>query len=146
MRSFSPRAEKVIILAQDEARKNGSSTLLPEHVMLALVKNGEGLGFEIFTRLQLEAANFQLLLERSLINENAMPTLNKIGYSRRYQTMIDIAKIEANALKNDYIGTEHLVLACVRESGSLTAKFFNEEKITITDVRMCVMTIQNQML
>lgn len=144
MRSFSPRAEKVIILAQDEARKNGSSTLLPEHVMLALVKNGESLGSEIFTRLQLETTNFQLLLERSLINENAMPTLDKINYSRRYQTMIDIAKIEANALKNNYIGTEHLVLACVRESGSLTAKFFNEEKITITDVRMCVMTIQSQ--
>ncbi len=146
MKKLSPRAEQIIILSQDEARKNGSTQILPEHVVLAIIKNGESMGAKIFTELQLDAKNLQIRLERAVTNPQAMPCLNQINFSRRYKTMMDLSKIESNTFKNDYIGTEHFLLAAIRESGSITSKYFQEERLSINDVRSCVMTLQSRML
>ena len=56
--------------------------------------------------------------------------------------MIDIADIESSALHNNYIGTEHLLLAAVRDEGSVAAKFFTGEGYTIMDLRFTVMELQ----
>ena len=64
MKNFSPRAKEIIgVLAQDEARKIGSTQLLPEHVILAMLKNGEGLGCKAITELGLDPQKLQNSLE-----------------------------------------------------------------------------------
>ncbi|MCQ2592214.1 MAG: ATP-dependent Clp protease ATP-binding subunit [Treponema sp.] len=146
MKTFSPRAKELIgILAQDEARKLGSRQLLPEHIILALVKSEEGLGFNVFQKLFLDPLELQLFLEKFFENETKIPSLDNIPLSRRYQQLLDIADIEANALHNDYIGTEHLLLAAIREEGSVTARFFSASDYTIMDARFIVMDLQAEM-
>ena len=145
MKNFSPRAKEIIaVLAQDEARKLGSKQLLPEHVILALIKKQDGLGYLIFNSLMLDPIELQRIIEKFFENEPKIPTLEKLPLSHRYQQLLDIAGIESNALHNDYIGTEHLLLAAIREEGSITARFFNAADYTMADVRYMVQDLQNE--
>ena len=143
MKNLSPRAKKILmVLAQDEARKIGSPQLLPEHVLLAILKSKEGLGYSALTELGLDADKLQQAVETYFRDDIHSPTLDTIPKSRRYQFMIDIADIESSALHNNYIGTEHLLLAAIRDEGSVAAKFFNSEGYTIMDARFTVMELQ----
>lgn len=143
MKNLSPRAKKVLmILAQDEARKIGSTQLLPEHVLLALLKSKEGLGYSAISELGLDATKLQSAIETFFRDDIRQPTLDTIPKSRRYQFMIDIADIESAALHNNYIGTEHLLLAAIRDEGSITSKFFASEGYSIMDARFTVMELQ----
>ena len=145
MKNFSPRAKEIIaVLAQDEARKIGSKQLLPEHVILAILKNQEGLAYSVFSKLLLEPSDLLAFIEKFFADEPGTPTLEKLPFSRRYQQLLDIADIEANALHNDYIGTEHLLLAAIREENSITARFFNAADYTIMDARFVVMELQSE--
>ncbi len=143
MKNLSPRAKKILmVLAQDEARKIGSNQLLPEHVLLAILKSKEGLGYSAIAELGLDADKLQQAVETYFRDDISSPTLDSIPKSRRYQFMIDIADIESAALHNNYIGTEHLLLAAVRDEGSVAAKFFADEGYTIMDLRFTVMELQ----
>ena len=145
MKNFSPRAKEIVsVLAQDEARKLGSKQLLPEHVILAMIKNKEGLAYQVFDKLLLEPDNLLDFIEKFFADERGNPTLESLPVSRRYQQLIDIADIEANALHNDYIGTEHLLLAAIREEGSITNRFFLAADYTIMDARFVVTELQSE--
>ncbi len=145
MKNFSPRAKEIVsVLAQDEARKLGSKQLLPEHVILAMIKNKEGLAYQVFDKLLLEPENLLSFIEKFFADEPKTPTLDSLPLSRRYQQLVDIADIEANALHNDYIGTEHLLLAAIREQGSITSRFFLASDYTIMDARFVVMELQTE--
>ena len=144
MRNLSPRAKKILmVLAQDEARKIGSTQLLPEHVLLAILKSKDGLGYSAISELGLDADKLLQAVETYFRDDISSPTLDSIPKSRRYQFMIDIADIESSALHNNYIGTEHLLLAAVRDEGSVAAKFFTGEGYTINDLRFTVMELQS---
>lgn len=143
MKNFSPRAKQIVtIYAQDEARKLGSKQLLPEHIILAILKSHEGIAYNVFPKLILEPKELQSFIEKFFDSEPKTPTLDSIMPSRRYKQMLDIADIESNALHNDYIGTEHLLLAAIREEGSITARFFAGADYTIMDARFIVMELQ----
>lgn len=145
MKNLTPRAKRVLfILAQDEARKIGSTQLLPEHVLLAILKSKEGVACAAIERLGLSLEKLQKSHEDFFKDEIASPNLDNIPKSRRYQFMLDIADIESASLHNNYIGTEHLMLACVRDESSVAAKFFAEADFNIVDIRFTVMGIQNE--
>ena len=145
MKNFSPRAKEIVgILAQDEARKLGSRQLSPEHVILALLKGQDGLAYDVFGKMLLDPMELQNFIEQAFDTESHVPTLDTIPSGRRYKQLLDIADIEANSLHNDYIGTEHILLAAVREEGSITSRFFLASDYTIMDVRFVVMEIQNE--
>ena len=145
MKNFSPRAKEIVsVFAQDEARKLGSKQLLPEHVILAMIKNKEGLAYQVFEKLLLEPDALLDFIEKFFADEPKTPTLDTLPVSRRYQQLIDIADIEANALHNDYIGTEHLLLAAIREEGSITNRFFKAADYTIMDARFVIMELQTE--
>lgn len=144
MKNFSPRAKRILmVLAQDEARLLGSKQLYPEHVLLAMLKLKDGIGYSVLSRLGLSQARFQTSLEKFFEEEQNNPTLEELPKSRRYKVMLDLADIEASALHNNYIGTEHLLLACIREQDSVAAKFFATGSYTIMDVRFIVMDLQS---
>ena len=140
---FSLRAQRLIAaLAQDEGRKSGADQLLPEHVLLALLKSAEGLGYTLLRSLRINTLSFQRALERQFKSNPASVALSDLPPSRRLKAMLDIAGMESRALGNDYVGTEHIVLSAIREEGSATARFFENADITIEDARRIVPEIQ----
>ncbi len=147
MKNFSPRAKNILLAyAQDEARKLGSAQLLPEHIILAILKRQEGVGYAVFAKLGQNANVLKDCLLDFFKMESKMPTLDIVPKGRRYQMMLDLAELESSALHDDYIGTEHLLLAAVREEDSLVNVFFKKNRISIMDVRFAVIEAQEENL
>jgi len=143
MRGLSPRAQRLIAsLAQDEGRKSGSDQLLPEHVLLALLKSADGLGYTLLQTLHINVLTYQLSLEQSIVAHAPADRFSDLPPSRRLRTMLDIAAVESRSLRNDYIGTEHLMLAAIREEQSITSRYFEKAAVSIDDARLAVQGIQ----
>ena len=137
MKSFSPRAQRLIVaLAQDEGRKSGASQLLPEHLMLALLKSAEGLGYVILRLLRVNVLTYQLELEKSVSGGSVRAgDFSELPPSRRLLTLFESAEYEARSMRNDYIGTEHLLLAAIRENASVTNRFFEKAGVDFEAAR-----------
>ena len=145
MKTLSPKAKRVLhIFAQDEARKLGSPQILPEHVVLAILNNKACIGYSAILKLNLNPDILREMLLEHFEKDPVSPTLQDIPKSRRFQFLIDIADIESSALHNNYIGTEHLLLAAVREESGITAHFFEGQNFNIEDLRLTVMELQNE--
>ncbi|MBE6352922.1 MAG: ATP-dependent Clp protease ATP-binding subunit [Treponema bryantii] len=143
MNSFSPRAKKVIfILAQDEARQLGSRQILPEHVILSILKQPDCLAYSVFKSLGLTPQHYIEQLKNYFEADTSEPTLAQLPKSRRVQRLIDVAYIESGALKNNYVGTEHLLLAAIREEGSKTYHYIRNNNLSIEDVRAAIVDVQ----
>ncbi len=145
MKSLSPRAKNILLaLAQDEARKIGSSQILPEHIMLSILKLKDGIAYNVFESLALDVEILQKNIEIFLKKESNQPTLDEVPTSRRYKVLMDLAELESTALHNNYIGTEHLFLAAVREEKSVTNSFIVSNDFNIMDIRFSVIKLQEQ--
>ncbi|MCR5723868.1 MAG: ATP-dependent Clp protease ATP-binding subunit [Treponema sp.] len=147
MKGLSPRAQRLIVaLAQDEARKCGAVELIPEHVLLALLKSAEGIGYLVLQNLHINVLAFQLALEQSLpAPRTTFVDFSEIPPSRRMRTMLDMATVESRTLRNDYVGTEHLLVAALREESSPTARFFERAGLSLDVVRKEIYSLQQQM-
>ena len=126
MKGLSPRAQRLIVaLAQDEGRKSGSAYILPEHVILAMLKKADSVGYSLLLVMNVNVLNFQLALEQSIVPvKDITDALYEIPPSRRLSVLIDSARVEAQKLGDDYIGTEHLMIAAMREERSITNRYF----------------------
>lgn len=147
MKSFSPRAQRLIVaLAQDEGRKCGASQLLPEHLMLALLKSADGLGYAILKILRVNVLTFQLELEKS-ISGGAVHAgdFSELPPSRRLLTLFESAEYEARSMRNNYIGTEHLLLAAIRENASVTSRFFEKAGVEFEAAREAAFEVRERM-
>lgn len=137
MKAFSPRAQRLVVaLAQDEGRKSGCAQLLPEHIMLALLKNAEGVGYMLLRIMHINVLTFQLELEKSIAGGTSAPNdFSELPPSRRLLTLFEAAEFESRSMRDNYIGTEHLVLACIRENASVTSRYFEKAGVEFERVR-----------
>lgn len=146
MSCFSSRVQRLFKDSQNMAHQFRSSVIQPEHVLFSLIQRADGLGFELLRTLKIQVSTLKEEIRNQISaqaddRENATDSM-EIPCSRRIKKMLDLATIESQSLENNYIGTEHLVIACVRETGSLTALFFKNAEITLTEVRRSVKTVQ----
>ena len=132
---LSPRAQKIIaILAQDEGRKSHSEQLLPEHFLLALLNAADGLGYILLQQLKINILNLRMELEKSLINNNEKKSFSNLPVSRRLRTLLDAASVESRTVSKDYVGTEHLVIAAIKELHSPLNIFFTNVGIGLNEI------------
>lgn len=149
MKGLSPRAQRLLtVLAQEEGRKSGSTELFPEHVLLALLKSADGTGYEVIKALNINALSFQLVLEQSIKpGENLSQAIfSELPPSRRLRTLLDMAVVESRSLRSESVGTEHFLLAAIREEGSAANRFFKAAGISLDLVRNAAVNIHNSFM
>ncbi|HOX92599.1 MAG TPA: Clp protease N-terminal domain-containing protein, partial [Spirochaetales bacterium] len=118
-KGLTKRAQRALtISAQEEARRFHSAELAPEHVLLALLREADGTAFRLLSSLKLDLNELRLELERAAMGRRGGFLLGDAPLSRRLKSMLETAAEEAKLAGSEYIGTEHLVLAAARESGS----------------------------
>jgi len=143
MKILSPRAQKILVaMAQEEARKTGSTELLPEHALLALLKNADGLGYLLLQNLHINVLTFQLALEQFITPRQNTNEFSEVPPSRRLRTLLEVAAVESRSLRNEYIGTEHIMIAAMREENSVAFKFFQDAGIGLDIVRTETIEVQ----
>jgi ATP-dependent Clp protease ATP-binding subunit ClpC len=119
-KGLTHRAQRVLtVLAQEEAKRSKSDQVLPEHVLLAILKEGEGIGFKALRSLKIDTLELRDELDRSLERRRTGVLVGDLPLSRRSRSLLEGAAEEANMSGSDYIGTEHFVVAAAREQGSV---------------------------
>ncbi|MBL8965838.1 MAG: ATP-dependent Clp protease ATP-binding subunit [Spirochaetaceae bacterium] len=138
-KGLTHRAQRVLTtLAQEEAKRSRADQLQPEHVLLALVREGEGLGYKTLRSLKIDPMELQDALERSFDRKRAGFVLGDLPLSRRVRSLLETAAEEANMANSDYIGTEHFVIAAAREQGSAFERYLARLGVYYEQLRAAV--------
>ncbi len=141
-KGLTQRAQKVLtILAQEEAKRFHSDQLLPEHIVLALLKDGEGVAVKALLKAKVDMGEMQMQIERSLPQGKGGLILGDVPPSKRGKKILEESAAEARNMGHEYIGTEHLLLAAVREEGSVTARYLVRNQITPGTLRDLIIQI-----
>ncbi|MCL4514590.1 MAG: ATP-dependent Clp protease ATP-binding subunit [Firmicutes bacterium] len=118
---FTERAEKVIVLSQEEARRLGHNVVGTEHILLGLVREGEGIAAKALQSLNIRLEDVRAEVEK-VIGQGDAPITGKIGFTPRAKRVMELALDEARQLGHSYIGTEHILLGLIREEEGVAAQ------------------------
>ena len=117
---FTERARRVLTLAQEEALRFNHNYIGTEHLLLGLVREGEGVAAKVLANLGVELNKVRSAVE-FIIGRGDRAVMGEIGLTPRAKKVIELAVDEARRLGHHYIGTEHLLLGLVREGEGIAA-------------------------
>jgi ATP-dependent Clp protease ATP-binding subunit ClpC len=136
---FTERAQKVLSLAQEEAVRLGHSSIGTEHILLGLVREGEGIAAKALLSLGLGMEKIQDEVE-SLIGRGHEKPMNT-PYTPRAKKVIELSMDEARKLGHSYVGTEHILLGLIREGEGVAARVLNNLGISLNKARQQVLQL-----
>ena len=136
---FTERAQKVLALAQEEAVRLGHNNIGTEHILLGLVREGEGIAAKALTGLGLSLEKIQDEVE-SLIGRGMEQPIN-IAYTPRAKKVIELSMDEARKLGHTYVGTEHILLGLIREGEGVAARVLNNLGVSLNKARQQVLQL-----
>lgn len=138
---FTQRAQKVILLAQQEARRLNHNYVGTEHILLGLVELGEGVAALALESLNVDLRKLRREVEKIVGTGDNILLLGELPFTPRAKKVIELASEEAQAMGQDYVGTEHLLLGLLREKEGIAAKILSGMGITLEAVREKIMEI-----
>ncbi|MFA9556445.1 ATP-dependent protease ATP-binding subunit ClpC [Evansella sp. AB-rgal1] len=136
---FTERAQKVLALAQEEAMRLGHNNIGTEHILLGLVREGEGIAAKALSALGLSPEKIQTEVE-NLIGRGEEKT-KQIHYTPRAKKVIELSMDEARKLGHSYVGTEHILLGLIREGEGVAARVLNNVGVSLNKARQQVLQL-----
>ena len=130
--------------AQEEARRFNSDQLLPEHIIIAMLKDWDGTACKALMFLRIDLTEFRRNIENSLPHISSLLLQGDIPPSERTKRMLETASEEARAMRNDYLGTEHLLFAAISEKNSAVQLYLNQLEISIEMIHALIQTSFNR--
>ncbi|MDP2755292.1 MAG: ATP-dependent Clp protease ATP-binding subunit [Nitrospirota bacterium] len=119
---FTERGRKVIIYAKEEAEKRQNDYLGTEHLLLAVLKEEDGLPIAILKRMGITPEEVRMEIERNLPQGANLMTFGDIPFTPRAKKVLELAVEEARLLGHNYIGSEHILLGLIREEEGIGGK------------------------
>jgi len=133
---FTDRARRVMQLARAEAVRLNHDYIGTEHVLLGLIQEGSGVAASVLRNLGVDLQRIRQEIERTVRRGTApAPRTGQLPFTPRAKKVLEFAIEEANSLGHNYIGTEHLLLGLLRETGGRAAKVMETLGIRLRDVR-----------
>ncbi|MCB0259807.1 MAG: ATP-dependent Clp protease ATP-binding subunit, partial [Calditrichaeota bacterium] len=120
--NFTSRVQKVIRFSKEEAMRLGHDYIGTEHLLLGILKEGEGIAVKILKNLSMDMEKLKQRLEEASGPAGGMMTLGNLPLSKRAEKVLKITYLEAKNFKSDIIGTEHLLLSLLKEKEGLAAQ------------------------
>ncbi|MCK2020991.1 ATP-dependent protease ATP-binding subunit ClpC [Peribacillus frigoritolerans] len=136
---FTERAQKVLALAQEEAIRLGHNNIGTEHILLGLVREGDGIAAKALYALGLGPEKIQKEVE-NLIGRG-QDTAQTIHYTPRAKKVIELSMDEARKLGHSYVGTEHVLLGLIREGEGVAARVLNNLGVSLNKARQQVLQL-----
>src|SRR5260370_6718044 len=127
---FTDRARRVISLAQEEAQRFKHNYIGTEHILLGLIREGEGVGAKVLRNLGVDLQRAHDSVE-FMIGRGDRIVLGEIGLTPRAKKVIEYAVDEARRLNHHYIGTEHLLLGLLREGEGIAAGVLQKLRVNM---------------
>lgn len=120
--NFSQRMQEVIRLSREEALRLGHDYIGTEHLLLAILREGGGMAIRILRNLGVDLVRLQRAIEENVRTYGGTLTIGNIPLTKQAERVLKLSYLEARALKSDLIGTEHLLLALLREGDTIAAQ------------------------
>ncbi len=133
--NFSSRVQMVIQFSREEALRLGHDYIGTEHLLLGLIREGEGIAVEILRNLGCDLDEIKRSVEDSVKPSGETMTIGNIPFTKRAEKILKMAYVEAEKYKSDIIGTEHLLLALVKEKDGVAAQVLLSFDVTYDTVR-----------
>jgi ATP-dependent Clp protease ATP-binding subunit ClpC len=135
MSNFTPRAQQVLALAKKEAERFNHNYIGTEHLLLGLIKLGQGVAANVLQKMGLDLETVRLEVEKQVVTGPETQTAGNIPYTPRVKKVLALANREAKALNHGYVGTEHILLGLLREGEGVAAKVMKALGVDIERVR-----------
>mgnify|MGYP000533670927 FL=1 len=134
--NFSARAKDVLSFSREEALRLGNDYLGVEHILLGILREGEGLAIKLLLEFQVDLQRIRLELEKTL-KENRVKsiTANNIPLVRQAEKVLKITYLEAKLFKSSKVGTEHILLAILREENNLATRILNKYGVIYENIK-----------
>jgi ATP-dependent Clp protease ATP-binding subunit ClpC len=136
---FTERAQKVLALAQEEAIRLSHNNIGTEHILLGLVREGDGIAAKALYALGLGSEKIQKEVE-NLIGRGQEAS-QTIHYTPRAKKVIELSMDEARKLGHSYVGTEHILLGLIREGEGVAARVLNNLGVSLNKARQQVLQL-----
>ncbi len=135
MSNFTPRAQQVLALARKEADRFNHNFIGTEHLLLGLIKLGQGVAVNVLQRMGLDLDTVRLEVEKQVGTGPDQKMIGNIPYTPRVKKVLALAAKEAKALNHTYVGTEHILLGLLREGDGVAARVLKSLDIDIEACR-----------
>jgi len=140
---FSERARRVLTLAQEEAKRFNHANIGPEHILLGIVGEPDGVAAKVLVNMGVSLNKVRSAVEFIIGHGEAAPR-GEIGLSPGAKRVIELAIDEARYIGHNYIGTEHLLLGLLREGEGIAARVLDSLGVTLEKVRAEINKVQDQ--
>ncbi|MFT5239186.1 MAG: ATP-dependent Clp protease ATP-binding subunit ClpC [Candidatus Promineifilaceae bacterium] len=137
--NFTPRAQRVVKLAQKEADAFNHPYVGTEHLLLGLIALGEGVAVNVLERMGVSLEKVRLEVERAVGQGPETKTVGNIPFTPRSKKVLQLAMAEAQALNHTYVGTEHILLGLLHEGEGVAAQVLRSLGIDLDSARTEVM-------
>jgi ATP-dependent Clp protease ATP-binding subunit ClpC len=136
MFDFTKRAKKVLNeYAQQEAKRLGHDMIGPEHILLGLLREEDSVAIKILKNLQVDLKELKKEVERRAKQGSGALLLELSPNPDKFQKIIDYSKEEARRLKHNYVGTEHILLALLRDSNNIAGATLAQFQINYSVIK-----------
>lgn len=139
MNNFTPRAQQVLALARKEADRFNHNYIGTEHVLLGLIKLGQGVAVSVLQRMGLDLESVRMEVEKEVGTGPESKSSTNIPYTPRVKKVLALANKEAKQLNHSYVGTEHILLGLLREGEGMAAR-------VLTSLSVDLQTTRNEVL
>ncbi|MBI3953531.1 MAG: AAA family ATPase, partial [Chloroflexi bacterium] len=140
---FTERARRVLTLAQEEAQRFNHNYIGTEHILLGLVREGDGVAAKVLASLGVDLSKVRSAIE-FIIGKGEKQVSGEVGLTPRAKRVIELAVDEARRLNHHYIGTEHLLLGLLREGEGVAAGVMESLGVNLEKVRSEISRILSQ--
>ncbi|MBF7096415.1 ATP-dependent Clp protease ATP-binding subunit [Alkalibacter sp. M17DMB] len=139
---FTEKAQKVLMLSQEEAKKLNHNYIGSEHLLMGLIQEGEGIAALALKNMGVTYDKIMKQIE-GLLGRGDEPVDEIIGYTPRTKKILELSLMEARALNQSYIGTEHILLGLVREGEGIGAKLLGDLGLDFEKIREEIIKLMN---
>ncbi|HEY4321154.1 MAG TPA: ATP-dependent Clp protease ATP-binding subunit [Gemmatimonadales bacterium] len=134
--NFTDRVRKVLQMAREEAARLHHEYVGTEHILLGLIREGEGVAAAVLTNLGVELEDIQQKIEETVKKGKAAAAAGpELPYTSRAKKVLELAMMEARELNHSYVGTEHLLLGLLREEKGIAAQVLTDAGVTLEQAR-----------
>src|SRR5438552_540475 len=135
MNNFTPRAQQVLALARKEADRFNHNYVGTEHLLLGLIKLGQGVAVNVLQKMGLDLETVRMEVEKQVGSGPETKMVGNIPYTPRVKKVLALAGKEARALNHSYVGTEHILLGLLREGEGVAARVLKNLEVDIERTR-----------
>lgn len=135
MNNFTPRAQQVLALARKEADRFNHNYVGTEHLLLGLIKLGQGVAVNVLQKMGLDLETVRSEVEKQVGSGPETKMVGNIPYTPRVKKVLALAGKEAKSLNHSYVGTEHILLGLLREGEGVAARVLKNLEVDIERTR-----------